>query len=138
MSDNSVVVNLSQFERSRRPQVSAATLPTLHASRDLLIEGATRALTRQTEALESNLLAAAERSLQLETRNAHYAAQAILSKQVNELLSACKDAYCTRFNDFVQGRDKHAALDLSSLSLVDEDDFEITLAVDKATSRLRF
>src|SRR5574340_1347855 len=138
MSDNSVVVSLNQFERSRRSQVSAATLSILHACRDLLIEGATRVLTRQTEAMETTLLAMAERSPLLETRNAYYAAQTLLNKQSNELLSACKDVYCTAFNDFVQGRDKNAALDLSKLSLVDDQDFEITLVLDKATSRLRF
>ena len=138
MSDNAVVVNLNQFERSRRSQVSAEVLSILHASRDLLIEGATRVLTRQTEAMENALLAMAERSPLLETRNAYYAAQATLNKRANELLSACKDIYCTTFNNFVQGHDKNAALDLSKLSLVDEQDFEITLAVDKATSRLRF
>jgi hypothetical protein len=95
-------------------------------------------LTRQTEAMENTLLAMVERSPLLETRNAYYAAQTILNKQANELLSACKDAYCTAFNDFIQGRDKAAAFDLSKLSLLDDDDFEITLSVDKATSRLRF
>ncbi|MBV2194146.1 MAG: DUF1631 domain-containing protein, partial [Azonexus sp.] len=92
MPDNSVVVDLNQFERARRSQVSAATLSILHASRDLLIEGATRVLTRQMEPMEHALLAMAERSPLLETRNAYYAAQAILNRQPNELLSACKDA----------------------------------------------
>jgi hypothetical protein len=138
MQDKSVVVSLSQFERSRRSQISAENLPVLHDSRDLLIEGATRVLTRQSEAMENTLLAMAERSPLLETRNAYFAAQGILNKQANELLSACKDAYCKTFNNFVQGRDKNSTPDLSELSLVDEEDFEITLAVDKATSRMRF
>ena len=138
MQDNSVVVNLNQFERSRRSQISAENLPVLHDSRDLLIEGATRVLTRQSEAMANTLLAMAERSPLLETRNAYFAAQEILNKQTNELLSACKDAYCRTFNNFVQGRDKNSMPDLSELSLVDEEDFEITLAVDKATSRMRF
>ena len=51
MPDKSVVVSLNQFERTRRSQVSAETLSILHGSRDLLIEGAARALTRQTEAI---------------------------------------------------------------------------------------
>ena len=138
MQDNSVVVNLNQFERSRRSQISAENLPVLHDSRDLLIEGATRVLTRQSEAMAHTLLAMAERSPLLETRNAYFAAQEILNKQTNELLSACKDAYCRTFNNFVQGRDKNSMPNLSELSLVDEEDFEITLAVDKATSRMRF
>ena len=138
MPDNSVVVNLNQFERSRRTQVSPETLNILHGSRDLLIEGATRALTRQTEAMENALLAMAERAPLLETRNAYYSAQGILNKQANELLSACKDAYYKTFSSFVQGRDKTATLELSELSLMGDQDFEVTLAVDKATARMHF
>ena len=138
MPDNSVVVNLNQFERSRRAQVSAETLSVLHGCRDLLIEGATRVLTRQTEAMENTLLAMADRSPLLETRNTYYSAQGILNKQANELLSGCKDAYCQSFSDFAHNREKAAGGELLELSLVDDHDFEITLAVDKATSRLRY
>lgn len=138
MPDNSVVVNLNQFERSRRAQVSAETLSVLHGCRDLLIEGATRVLTRQTEAMENTLLAMADRSPLLETRNTYYCAQGILNKRANELLSACKDAFCQTFSDFAHNREKTAGADLLELSLVDDHDFEITLAVDKATSRLRY
>ena len=138
MPDNSVVVNLNQFERTRRAQVSAETLTLLHGSRDLLIEGATRVLTRQTEAMENTLLAMAERAPLLETRNTYYCAQGILNRQTNELLSSCKDAYYKAFSNFVQGRDKAATQELSELSLMGEQDFEATLAVDKASARMRF
>jgi len=139
MPDNSVVVNLNQFERSRRAQLSAEILTILHGSRDLLIEGATRVLTRQTEAMENTLQAMADRSPLLETRNTYYGAQGILNKQANELLSTCKDTYCQAFNDFIHNkRDKTATSDSLELSLVGDQDYEITLAVDKATSRLRF
>ncbi|HWR77867.1 MAG TPA: DUF1631 domain-containing protein [Thiobacillus sp.] len=138
MPDNSVVVNLNQFERTRRAQVSAETLSALHGCRDLLIEGATRVLTRQTEAMENTLLAMADRSPLLDTRNSYYSAQGILNTRANELLSACKDAYCRTFNDFAHNREKPAGAELLELSLVNDQDFEITLAVDKATSRLRY
>jgi hypothetical protein len=138
MPENSVVVNLNQYERSRNAQVSAETLSFLHGSRDLLIEGATRALTRQTEAMENALLAMAERAPLLETRNSYYSAQGILNRQANELLTACKDAYFRNFTNFVQGRDKAAQIELSELSLMGDQDFEITLAVDKATARMHF
>ena len=138
MSDNSVVVNLNQYERSRRPQVSAESLAMLHGSRDLLIEGATRALTRQTEAMENALLALAERSPLLDTRNAYYSAQNLLNRQANELLTACKDAYYQAFDKFTDTGDKSSRGDLLELSLIGEQDFELTLALDKATSRLRY
>ncbi|WP_296753266.1 DUF1631 domain-containing protein [Thiobacillus sp.] len=138
MPDNSVVVNLNQFERTRRAQVSAETLSVLHGSRDLLIEGAARVLTRQAEAMENTLLAMADRTPLLDARNTYYAAQGILNKQANELLSACKEAYCQAFSDFPHNREKASGSELLELSLVDDHDFEITLAVDKATSRLRY
>ncbi|MDP2266837.1 MAG: DUF1631 family protein, partial [Thiobacillus sp.] len=117
MSDNSVVVNLNQYERSRRPQIAAESLAMLHGSRDLLIEGATRALTRQTEAMENALLALAERSPLLDTRNAYYSAQNLLNKQANELLTACKDAYYQAFDKFTDSGDKSSGGDLLELSL---------------------
>jgi len=64
--------------------------------------------------------------------------QGILNRQANELLSACKDAYYKSFNDFVLGREKPATFELSELSLMGDQDFEVTLAVDKATARMRF
>lgn len=138
MPENSVVVNLSQFERARRGQVSSETLTILHGSRDLLIESVTRVLTRQTEAMENTLLALADRSPLLDTRNTYYGAQGILNKRANEMLSACKDAYCQAFNTFAHVSEKSAAPDSLELSLVGDQDFEITLALDKATSRLRY
>ncbi len=138
MPDNSVVVNLNQFERARRAQASAETLSLLHACRDMLIDGAARALTRKTEAMENTLLSMADRTPLLDTRNTYYGAQGILNKQANELLTACKDAYCQTFQSYANQRDKPAPTELSELSLVGDQDFEITLAVDKATSRLRY
>jgi len=138
MQDNSVVVNFNQYDRSRRGQPSAANLTLLNACRDLLIEGVTRVLNRQSEAMENALLAMADRSPMLDTRNAYYGAQNVLNKQANELLSSCKEAYYRKFSSSVGVQDSFAGASLSELSLVGDTDLELTLAVDKATSRLRF
>jgi hypothetical protein len=138
MPDNSVVVNLNQFERARRAQVPAETLSVLHGCGDLLIEGATRALSRQTEAMEDTLLAMADRSPLLATRNSYHNAQRTLNTRANELLSACKDAYCQAFNDFPHDGEKRAGAERLEPSPVDDQDFEIKLVIDKATSRLRY
>ena len=138
MQDNSVVVNFNQYDRSRRGQPSAANLSLLNACRDLLIEGVTRVLNRQSEAMENALLAMADRSPMLDTRNAYYGAQNVLNKQANELLSSCKEAYYRKFSSSVGVQDSFAGASLSELSLVGDTDLELTLAVDKATSRLRF
>lgn len=138
MQDNSVVVNFNQYDRSRRGQPSAENLSLLNACRDLLIEGVTRVLNRQSEGMENALLAMADRSPMLDTRNAYYAAQSVLNKQANELLSGCKEAYYRKFSGSVGVQDSFASASLSELSLVGDTDLELTLAVDKATSRLRF
>ena len=138
MSDNSVVVKFNQYDRSRRSQPSAESLSLLNASRDLLIEGVTRVLNRQSEAMENALLAMADRSPMLETRNIYYGAQGVLSKQANELLSSCKEAYCRKFSSSIGAQDSQGGPSLMELSLVGDTDLELTLAVDKATSRLRF
>ncbi len=139
MSDKSSrVVNLNDYGKSRRPFAPTESLPLLHECRDRLIEGVTRILSRNVEAMENTLLGMADRSPLLETRNAYYGAQGILSKQSNELFKSCKDAFLGRFAAILNSRERAGTLTASELSLVGDQDYEATLAVNKASSRLRF
>jgi len=138
MQDNSVVVNFNQYDRSRRGQPSAENLLLLNACRDLLIEGVTRVLNRQTEAMENALQGMADRSPILGVRNNYYDAQSVLNKKANELLASCKEAYCRKFASAIGPQEGSSGLSLTELSLVRDTDLELALAVDKATSRLRF
>ena len=138
MSEKSVVVNLNEYGKSRRTFTVAEILPLLHASRDLLIDGAIRILSRQAEAMENTLLTMAERAPLLETRTTYYNALGLLNQRSNELLAACKAAYLGSFDDTLNRRGKPDLTDNLELSLVDDQDFETTLTLDKATSRLRY
>ena len=138
MSEKSVVVNLNEYGKSRRTFTVAEILPLLHASRDLLIDGAIRILSRQAEAMENTLLTMAERAPLLETRTTYYNALGLLNQRSNELLAACKAAYLDSFDDTLNRRGKPDPTDSLELSLVDDQDFETTLTLDKATSRLRY
>ncbi len=138
MTDNSVVVNLKEYGKSRRPFAPSETLPLLHECRDLLIDGVIRVLGRQLEAMENSLLSMADRSPLLETRNAYYGGQSILNKRANELLKACKDVYLTAFTGLLNIRERNPNSTSTELSLLGDQDFEATLAVNKATSRLRY
>lgn len=139
MSENSSrVVNFNDYGKSRRPFAPTESLPLLHECRDRLIEGVTRILSRNVEAMENVLLGMADRSPLLETRNAYYGAQAILDKQSNELFKSCKDAFLGSFAAILNSRERASALTASELSLVGDQDYEATLAVNKASSRLRF
>ena len=138
MSEKSVVVNLSEYGKTRRTFTVTESLPLLHACRNLLIDGAIRILTRQTEAIEHTLLVMAERAPLIETRTSYYNALGLLNQHSNELLAACKDTYIKSFDDFITRRNKTDSTETLELSLVDDQDFEATLTLDKATSRLRY
>jgi Protein of unknown function (DUF1631) len=137
MSDN--VVNLNDFGAIRRYISRADSLPLLHACRDQLIEGVCRILNRQAEAMENALSGQAERSPLLESRNAFYDAQGTLNKRVNEVIIACKHDFLVAFDRSVANNsEKNRPVKDSELRLMGEADFESTLAINKATSRLRF
>ncbi len=138
MSKKSVVVNLNEYGKSRRMLAAAESLPLLHGCRDLLIEGAVRILARQTEAMENTLLVMADRSPLTVTRTTYFDSIHVLGKQSNELLAACKEAYFRAFGDFIAERSPSSLPDTLELSLVGDQDFETTLTLDKATSRLRY
>lgn len=138
MSEKSVVVNLNEYGKSRRTFAATESLPLLHATRDLLIDGAIRVLARQTEGMENTLLVMAERAPLIETRTSYYNALGLLNQHSNQLLAACKEAYFKSFDGFLLRRDKPDTSEHLELSLVDDQDFEATLTLDKATARLRY
>ncbi len=138
MSEKSVVVNLNAYGKSRRTFAATESLPLLHAARDLLIDGAVRILARQAEAMENTLLVMAERSPLLETRTSYYNALGLLNQHSNGLFAACKEAYLKSFDDLLTRRDKNETSEPLELSLVEDNAFEATLTLDKATSRLRY
>lgn len=138
MSEKSVVVNLNEYGKSRRTFAATESLPLLHATRDLLIDGAIRVIGRQTEGMENTLLVMAERSPLIETRTSYYNALGLLNQHSNELLAACKEAYFKSFDEFLVRRDKPDNSETIVLSLVNDQDFEATLTLDKATARLRY
>lgn len=138
MSEKSVVVNLNEYGKARRTIAATESLPLLHAGRDLLIDGAIRVLARQTEGMENTLLVMAERAPLIETRTSYYDALGFLNQQSNQLLAACKEAYLFSFDKFLLNRDKPQVAEIPELSLVNDQDFETTLTLDKATARLRY
>ncbi|MHB8916346.1 MAG: DUF1631 family protein, partial [Thiobacillus sp.] len=138
MSEKSVVVNLNEYGKSRRTFAATESLPLLHATRDLLIDGALRVLSRQTEGMENTLLVMAERAPLIETRTSYYDALGLLNQHSNQLLASCKDAYFKAFDEFLLRRDKPEKTETLELSIVNDQDFEATLTLDKATARLRY
>jgi hypothetical protein len=136
MSDSGIV-NLSEYSKSRRNSISVEHLKLLHESRDMLSAGISRELSGQTEAMESSLLGLADHAPLAETRDYYFHALTILNRQGAELFQACKQALIQTIN--AQWGETGAQKDaLGELSLMDDTDYETTLAVNKSSSRLRF
>ncbi|HUW29456.1 MAG TPA: DUF1631 domain-containing protein [Sulfuriferula sp.] len=137
------VVNLNQFDRSRKTLTAAEALALLHACRDQAIEAICHAWQGKSAQVEDNLLANADQSPTLETRNLYYAAQGIVHNRGDALTLALRKHFIETFERQIrnseQGSTDARPGGLSmELALVDEEDFEQLLALNKAASRLRF
>jgi hypothetical protein len=136
MSDSGIV-NLNEYSKSRRNTISVEHLKLLHESRDMLAAGITRELSGQSEAMENSLLGLADHAPLAETRDYYFQALSFLNRQGTELFQACKQALLQAVS--AQWGETHGQQPaLTELSLMDDSDYEATLAVNKSTSRLRF
>ncbi len=136
MAENGIV-NLSEYSKSRRSAVSVEHLKLLHESRDILAAGVIRELSGQTEAMESSLLGLADNAPLAETREYYYQALNTLTRQGTELFQAGKQALIRALNaEWGEIHGQQPAL--AELALMDDTDYETTLAVNKSSSRLRF
>ncbi len=135
MSDSGIV-NFSDY-RGRRNSISVEHLRLLQESRDMLATGVVRELSGQTEAMENSLLGLADRAPLAETRDYYFQALSLLTRQGAELFQACKQALVQTI-DAEWGEPSGRQPMTSELSLMDDTDYEATLAVNKSSSRLRF
>lgn len=137
------IVNISQFDRSRRTLTPAEALALLHACRDQTIEAVCRVWQEKGAQVEDTLLANASQSPTLETRNLYYAAQGIVHNRGEALTLALRKHFIESFERQIRNSEwggSEAKPDGLSMELtpVDEEDFEQSLALSKAASRLRF
>ncbi|BBP03149.1 hypothetical protein TPL01_05740 [Sulfuriferula plumbiphila] len=137
------VVNLNQFDRSRKTLTAAEALALLHACRDQTIEAVCHAWQEKGAQVEDSLLAHADQSPTLETRNLYYAAQGIVHNRGDALTLALRKHFIESFERQIRNggsgssEAKPGGLSME-LALVDEEDFEQSLALSKAAARLRF
>jgi len=137
------VVNINQFDRSRKTLTAAEALELLHACRDQTIEAICHAWQGKNTQVEDSLLANADQSPTLETRNLYYAAQGIVHNRGDALTLALRKHFIESFDSRTRAtgssssENKPGVLSME-LALVDEEDFEQSLALSKAAARLRF
>ncbi len=137
------VYNLNSFDKSRKTLSPAEALALLHACRDQVIEDVCRVWQDKRTPLQDHLLLQADQSPTLETRNLYHAAQNILQHRSEVLVLALRKHFVEAFESQIRtserGSNQAKAGGLSmELSLIDEDDFEQSLALNKAAARLRY
>jgi hypothetical protein len=137
------VYNLNSFDKSRKTLSPAEALALLHACRDQVIEDVCRVWQNKRTPLQDHLLLLADQSPTLETRNLYHSAQNILQHRSEVLVLALRKHFVEAFESQIRtserGSNQAKAGGLSmELSLIDEDDFEQSLALNKAAARLRY
>ncbi|MEW6131835.1 MAG: DUF1631 family protein [Pseudomonadota bacterium] len=137
MSDSGIV-NLSDYSKGRRIMLSAEHLNLLHEGRDMLATGIMRELSGKTEAMESSLLGLADHAPLAETRDVYFHALGVLGRQGTELFQSCKQALVETINAAWGETPAQTPAMPAELSLLDDTDYEATLAINKSSSRLRF
>lgn len=138
MSDSGIV-NLSDYSKNRRSAIPAAYLKLLHESRDRFAESVMRELSGQLGVIEGGLVGLATNSPLRETREVYSIALNLLQRQSTDLMQSCKQAFVQTFDVMCEGgvRVPVAAAE-GDLSILDENEYEVALALDKASARLRF
>lgn len=137
------VYNINTFDKSRKTLTPAEALALLHTCRDQVIENLCRVWQDKRMPLQDHLLLLADQAPTLETRNLYYSAQSILQHRSEVLVLALRKHFVETFERQVRSSErggtpsKPGGLSLE-LSLVDEEDFEQSLALNKAAARLRF
>ncbi len=133
------IVNLSDYSKNRRSTIPAAYVKLLHECRDRFAESVMRELTGQLGVIEGGLVGLATNAPLRETREIYSIALSLLQRQSTELMQSCKQAFIRSFDVMCEGGVRvPVASAEADLSILDENEYEVALALDKASARLRF
>lgn len=107
--------------------------------RDGLVHGVATAFAGNLARANDDLLGMADRATSLEHQQLYFAAMEFLANRSQALLQGFRTSYLARFEIGLEalrpGRRVQYPADLGELSLVDTDDFERDLALDKLSAR---
>jgi hypothetical protein len=134
------VVSLPQFDKSKNVLSATDVQLVLNACRDQLITAVDLIWNEHRDQIEDDLLDLADRSPLIETRNLYYAAQSLLRNRNESLSTAIRLKFTQQFDKQVSGDQQTEKPDFSmglDLTLMDEDVFEESLALSKASAKMQ-
>jgi len=134
--------NIVQFGppgASPGPSLSPEAAGLLGICRDRLIHGVATAFAGNLGKAKDDLLAMADRVTSLEQQHLYFAAMEVLANRAQAMLEAFRSAYLAQFDADVaglhRGRGPEHPIQLGELDLIDTEDFERDLAIDKLSAR---
>lgn len=137
MSESSIV-NFNEYGKNRRGALPAAYVKVLNEARDRFVEIVMRELSGQLGVIEGGLVGLATNSPLRETREIYSIALNLLQRQSMDLMQSCKQAYTKTFDVMYEGGVRVPVSADGDLSILDENEYEVALALDKSSARLRF
>ncbi|QIK38850.1 DUF1631 domain-containing protein [Caldichromatium japonicum] len=138
-SQDSNVIQLINPDRDQGPDTSTDGLRLLRTCRDYLIDALLAAFTRQVGRANEELLAMMDQPIDQTQSQLCFDARAFLSNRSPAMLQRFRETYIETFDQAVtrlrSQEARPAAVLTGELSLVDDSDFELDLALTKLTTR---
>lgn len=139
---NSNVIPFGGRETRPSDAMHADTLAILQTCRERLIDTVRAVFTRNIGRANDELLAMMDQALDQEQRQLCFDAMSLLANRTPLLLQQFREAYVSLFDESIErlaNQDTHTRAELpDELALVDEEDFELDLAMTKLTTRASF
>lgn len=136
---NSNVIPFGAREISPSDAMHADTLAILQTCRERLIDTVRAVFTRHVGRANDELLAMMDQAVDQEQRQLCFDAMSLLANRAPLLLEHFRESYVSLFDETVErlgSQDAHTLAKLpDELKLVDEEDFELDLAMTKLTTR---
>ncbi|MBK1655081.1 hypothetical protein CKO29_10260 [Allochromatium vinosum] len=139
---NSNVIPFGGREPRPSDAMQADTLAILHTCRERLIDTVRAVFTRRLGRANDELLAMMDQAFEQEQRQLCFDAMSLLANRAPLLLQHFREAYVSLFDESIErlaDQDRHTRVELpDELRLIDEEDFELDLAMTKLTTRASF
>ncbi|EXJ14009.1 DUF1631 domain-containing protein [Imhoffiella purpurea] len=111
----------------------------LNSCRERLVDGVTAVFIQHAGRANQEFMALADRAVNSEQQQIYFGAMHLLANRPQQLLQNFRNVYCVHFDSTIAnlcgGRSRRKSALPDELSLVDQDEFELDLALSKLSAR---